>query len=58
MFVEVDRARLTKTLAAIKEKNGDIDGAMQIMQDTQVRSALHLRASGRCQVSERIMPLM
>lgn len=38
MFVEVDRARLTKTLAAIKEKNGDIDGAMQIMQDTQVEA--------------------
>ncbi|CDF38365.1 unnamed protein product [Chondrus crispus] len=38
IFVELERARLTRTLADIREKNGDIDGAATIMQETQVET--------------------
>lgn len=38
IFVELERARLTRTLADIREKNGDIEGAATIMQETQVET--------------------
>ena len=38
MFVEVERARLTKTLATITEAKGEIEEARKIMQDTQVET--------------------
>lgn len=38
IFVEMERARLTRTLADIKEKNGDIEGAADIMQEMQVET--------------------
>ncbi|KAJ3022751.1 26S proteasome non-ATPase regulatory subunit 12 [Thoreauomyces humboldtii] len=38
IFVEVERARLTKTLAAIKEKEGKIVEAADILQDLQVET--------------------
>ena len=38
IFVEVERARLTKTLAVIHESKGDIEEARKIMQDTQVET--------------------
>jgi 26S proteasome regulatory subunit N5 len=36
IYVEVERARLTKILAAIKEKEGKIAEAADIMQEIQV----------------------
>merc|ERR1719502_2116902 len=38
MFVEVERARLTKTLSMIHEEKGEIEEARKIMQDTQVET--------------------
>jgi len=38
MYVEVERARLTKTLAAMHESKGEVDEARKIMQDTQVET--------------------
>ncbi len=38
IYVELERARLTRTLAKIREKNGDIEGAAEIMQETQVET--------------------
>lgn len=38
IFVEVERARLTKLLAEDKEKKGDIDGACELMQEVQVET--------------------
>lgn len=38
IYVEVERARLTKILAAINEANGDLEQARKIMQDTQVET--------------------
>lgn len=38
IYVELQRARLTRTLADIREKNGDIDGAAVIMQEMQVET--------------------
>lgn len=38
IFVELERARLTRTLADIREKKGDIEGAATIMQETQVET--------------------
>lgn len=38
IFVELERARLTRTLAAIKEEKGDIEGAALIMQEMQVET--------------------
>ena len=38
IFVEVERARLTKTLATITEAKGEIEEARKIMQDTQVET--------------------
>lgn len=36
IYVELERARLTRTLADIKEKKNDIEGAATIMQEMQV----------------------
>ncbi len=36
IHVEVERARLTKKLADIREADGDIAAAAEIMQDLQV----------------------
>lgn len=38
IFVELERARLTRMLADIKEAKGDIDGAAVIMQEMQVET--------------------
>merc|ERR1719223_276042 len=38
IFVEVERARLTKTLAVITEAKGEIEEARATMQDTQVET--------------------
>lgn len=38
IYVEVERARLTYRLAQIKEKEGNIDEACKVMQDTQVET--------------------
>ena len=38
IFVEVERARLTKTLAVIHESKGEMEEARKIMQDTQVET--------------------
>lgn len=38
IFVELERARLTRTLADIRERKGDIEGAATIMQETQVET--------------------
>ncbi|KAI0562978.1 Proteasome component [Gracilaria domingensis] len=38
IFVELERARLTRTLAKIKEEKGDIDTAATIMQEMQVET--------------------
>lgn len=38
IFVELERARLTRILATIKEEKGDIEGAATIMQETQVET--------------------
>lgn len=38
IFVELERARLTRTLADIKESKGDIEGAATIMQEMQVET--------------------
>lgn len=38
IYVEIERARLTKTLANIKEQNGDVKEAASILQELQVRS--------------------
>ncbi|KAK7822668.1 hypothetical protein U0070_002016 [Myodes glareolus] len=37
IYVEIERARLTKTLATIKEQNGDVKEAASILQELQVR---------------------
>lgn len=36
IYVEIERARLTKTLANIKEQNGDVNEAAAILQELQV----------------------
>jgi 26S proteasome regulatory subunit N5 len=38
IYVEIERARLTKTLAAIKEKEGKISEAADILQELQVET--------------------
>lgn len=38
IYVEVERARLTQILAAIKEADGDIDGAATVMEELQVET--------------------
>lgn len=38
IYVEVERARLTKMLATIKEADGDIAGAASIMEELQVET--------------------
>ncbi|CAH8824826.1 unnamed protein product [Trichobilharzia szidati] len=38
IYVETERARLTKELARIKESHGDIDGAATVLQDLQVET--------------------
>lgn len=38
IFVELERARLTRILAKIKEDKGDLDSAATIMQETQVET--------------------
>jgi 26S proteasome regulatory subunit N5 len=38
MYVEVERARLTKTLSAIHESKGEVEEARTVMQDTQVET--------------------
>ncbi|CAM4648258.1 unnamed protein product, partial [Caretta caretta] len=35
IYVEIERARLTKTLATIKEQNGDVKEAASILQELQ-----------------------
>ena len=41
IYVEIERARLTRTLAKIKEDQGDISEAATILQELQVRLTLH-----------------
>lgn len=36
IYVEIERARLTKTLATIKEQNGEVKEAASILQELQV----------------------
>uniref|UniRef100_A0A671M4C1 26S proteasome non-ATPase regulatory subunit 12-like n=1 Tax=Sinocyclocheilus anshuiensis TaxID=1608454 RepID=A0A671M4C1_9TELE len=38
IYVEIERARLTKTLAQIKEQNGDVKEAASILQELQVET--------------------
>lgn len=38
IYVEVERARLSLTLASIREKNGDLEEARMVLQDTQVET--------------------
>jgi 26S proteasome regulatory subunit N5 len=38
IYVEVERARLTRTLVAIKEKEGQINEAAEILQDVQIET--------------------
>ena len=38
IFVELERARVTRILAKINEDNGDLDAAASIMQETQVET--------------------
>nr|KAF6309235.1 proteasome 26S subunit, non-ATPase 12 [Pipistrellus kuhlii] len=38
IYVEIERARLTKTLAAIKEQSGDVKEAASILQELQVET--------------------
>lgn len=38
IYVEIERARLTKTLANIKEQNGEVKEAAAILQELQVRN--------------------
>lgn len=37
IYVEIERARLTKKLATIKEAEGNIDEASSILQELQVK---------------------
>lgn len=37
IYVEIERARLTKTLANIKEQSGDVKEAAAILQELQVK---------------------
>lgn len=37
IYVEIERARLTKTLANIKEQHGEVKEAAEILQELQVR---------------------
>jgi 26S proteasome regulatory subunit N5 len=39
IYVEIERARLTKKLAQIKEAEGNIDEATSILQELQVHSS-------------------
>jgi hypothetical protein len=45
IYVEIERARLTRTLAARKEKAGDIEGATELLQEVAVETfgAMHKR---------------
>lgn len=40
IYVEIERARLTKTLASIKEQSGDVKEAASILQELQVRESV------------------
>lgn len=42
IFVEIERARLTKQLARLKEEEGKIDEAAEILQEVAVVSATAL----------------
>ena len=46
IYVEIERARLTKRLARIKEEEGNIDEAADILQEVAVVSLWHPR--GQC----------
>lgn len=39
IYVEIERARLTKTLASIKEQSGEVKEAASILQELQVRDS-------------------
>lgn len=40
IYVEIERARLTKTLASIKEQSGEVKEAASILQELQVRDLI------------------
>lgn len=45
IYVEVERARLTRTLAKIKEDEGKIDDAAEILHELQVRWTISGRST-------------
>ncbi|KAG8430269.1 hypothetical protein GDO86_018111 [Hymenochirus boettgeri] len=50
IYVEIERARLTKTLAAIKEQSGDVTEAASILQELQMRLCLAVKDYIRTQI--------
>ena len=58
IFVEIERARLTKQLARLKEEEGKVDEAAEILQEVAVVSQpvlalrhTHAHPSSRCKLS-------
>jgi hypothetical protein len=45
IYVEIERARLTRKLAAIKESHSDISSAADILQELQVNHWIRFEAS-------------
>lgn len=52
IFVEIERARLTKQLAKLKEEEGKVDEAAEILQEVAVVRMLSLKA-----VSHQMIPV-
>jgi len=48
LFVELERARLTRTLAEIREKEGDGEKACELLQDVQVETIGSMEAKEKC----------
>jgi hypothetical protein len=58
IYVEVERARLVRQLAKIKEAAGDIDAAAEAMQEVAVRPRRPRQASGAVCMCVRVSTLL
>jgi len=48
LFVELERARLTRTLAEIREEEGDVEKSCDILKDVQVETIGSMEAKEKC----------
>ena len=58
IFVEIERARLTKQLAKLKEEEGKVDEAAEILQEVAVVSHSVVNLGLPCIATDCIEPLL